>query len=353
MKLQHTELMALFAELAPDPIFRFDNTGKIVLANNSAHKISPHRMLLGEHINTVLPFMEKYNIEDIIKNGKTFTETTVIVENHYQFLVTGIPKLNVCQVYGRDITDLKRTERELKIALEKADESRRLKEYFLSQISHEIRSPLNIIIGYADLFVHDKGLDEEKKHAYLAMINNSKRLYRTFDLLINMSQIQTHQYQPRFENVDLNTILKTIKNEFESHAEEKKIKFIINSKVEDAVVTADHYSVTQALIQLVDNAIKFTDYGKVEVLVDKRGNNLVIEVADTGTGISEEYLEKLFTPFTQANMTYSRLYEGTGLGLTLVKHFVELNKAEIKVKSEPGRGSVFTIVWKGDLRWKS
>lgn len=123
--------------------------------------------------------------------------------------------------------------------------------------------------------------------------------------------------------------------------------------MEDAVVTADHYSVTQALIQLVDNAIKFTDYGKVEVLVDKRGNNLVIEVADTGTGISEEYLEKLFTPFTQANMTYSRLYEGTGLGLTLVKHFVELNKAEIKVKSEPGRGSVFTIVWKGDLRWKS
>ncbi|MCX7798267.1 MAG: ATP-binding protein, partial [Melioribacter sp.] len=351
LKLQQTELMALFAELAPDPIFRFDNTGKILLANNSAHKISPHRILLGEHINTVLPFMEKYNIEDIIKNGKTFTQTTVIVENHYQFLIAGIPRLNVCQVYGRDITELVKAERELKAALEKADESRRLKEFFLSQISHEIRAPLNIIIGYADLFVHDKGIDEEKKQAFLAMINNSKRLYRTFDLLINMSQVQTHQYQPRFENVDLNTILKIIKNEFETHAEEKKIKLIINSKVENAIITADHYSVTQALIQLVDNAIKFTDYGKVEVLLDKRGNNLVIEIIDTGIGISEEYLERLFTPFTQAKMSYTRLYEGTGLGLTLVKSFVELNKAELKVRSEVGRGSVFSIIWKGDLKW--
>ncbi|MEJ5351554.1 MAG: ATP-binding protein [Melioribacteraceae bacterium] len=353
LKLQQTELMALFAELAPDPIIRFDDKGKIVLANNSAHQIIPHRMLLGERIDTVLTFMKDYNIEDIIKNDKTITCTSSIAGKQYQFLIAGISRLNVCQVYGRDISELKKTEHELKIALEKADESRKLKEYFLSQISHEIRSPLNVIIGYADLFSNDKDIDDEKKHAYLAMINNSKRLYRTFDLLINMSQVQTHQYQPRFEKVDLNAVLKTIQNEFESHAEEKKLKFIITSKVDDAIITADHYSITQALINLVDNAIKYTEYGKVEVMLDRKDGNLIIEVSDTGIGISEDYLEKLFTPFTQANMSYTRLYEGTGLGLALVKHFLDLNKAEIKVKSEPNRGSVFTITFKEGLRWKS
>ncbi|MEG8947966.1 sensor histidine kinase [Rosettibacter firmus] len=353
LKNQQTELMALFAELAPDPIFRFDNKGKIILANNSAHKIIPHRMLLGEQVDTVLPFIKEFDIEDIIQNGKTITYTDSLAGNPFQFLIAGIPKLNVCQVYGRDISELKKTERELKIALEKADESRKLKEYFLSQISHEIRSPLNVIIGYADLFANEKDITEEKKHAYLAMINNSKRLYRTFDLLINMSQVQTHQYQPRFEQIDLNAVLKAVYKEFESHAEEKDIKLIVNSKNNDAIVIADHYSISQSLIQLVDNAIKYTEHGKVEITLDKRENNFIIEVADTGIGISEEYLKKLFTPFTQANMSYTRLYEGTGLGLTLVKHFLDLNKAEIKVKSEPGRGSVFTIILKGDMKWKS
>lgn len=353
LKNQQTELMALFAELAPDLIFRFDNKGKIILANNSAHKIIPHRMLLGEQVDTVLPFIKEFDIEDIIQNGKTITYTDSLAGNPFQFLIAGIPKLNVCQVYGRDISELKKTERELKIALEKADESRKLKEYFLSQISHEIRSPLNVIIGYADLFANEKDITDEKKHAYLAMINNSKRLYRTFDLLINMSQVQTHQYQPRFEQIDLNAVLKAVYKEFESHAEEKDIKLIVNSKNNDAIVIADHYSISQSLIQLVDNAIKYTEHGKVEITLDKRENNFIIEVADTGIGISEEYLKKLFTPFTQANMSYTRLYEGTGLGLTLVKHFLDLNKAEIKVKSEPGRGSVFTIILKGDMKWKS
>ncbi len=351
LKHQQTELMALFAELSPDPIFRFDNTGKIILANNSAHKIIPHRMLLGEHINTVLPFMVNYDIEDIINNGKTFTQTATIVENHYQFLVTGVPKLNVCQVYGRDITELKKTERELKIALQKAEESRKLKEYFLSQISHEIRSPLNVIIGYSDLFLNEPNTSNEKKQAYLSIINNSKRLYRTFDLLINMSQIHTHQYQPHFEPIDLNSVIKTIQKEFESHALEKNLKLIINSRINEAIIIGDHYSITQALVNLVDNAIKYTEHGKVEILLDRQNNNIILEITDTGIGISEEYKEKLFTPFTQQNMSYTRLYEGTGLGLTLVKNFLDLNKAEIKVKSELGRGSVFKIIWKGEMKW--
>lgn len=343
--------MALFAELSPDPIFRFDENGKIILANNSAHKVLPHRMLLGEQIETVLPFIKDFNINEIIKNGKTITCEAQLGNNYLQFVLVGVPKFNICQVYGRDITNLKETEKQLKIALEKADESRKLKEYFLSQISHEIRSPLNVIIGYSDLFLHEKNIDPERKNAYLAIINNSKRLYRTFDLLINMSQVQTHQYEARFERIDLNAIIKTIQKEFESHAEEKNIKLNVVSNVNDAIITADHYSVTQALINLVDNAIKFTEHGKVDIIINRYDNNLAVEIADTGIGMAEEFQKKLFVPFTQANMSYTRLYEGTGLGLTLVKNFLALNKAEINVKSELGRGSVFTVTFKGDLKW--
>ena len=107
LRLQQAELMALFSELSPDPIFRFDFDGKIILANNSAHKIFPTRVLVGEQVDVVLPFIKTFDIHDIIAGGKTVNYTTLLGENYFQFLISGVTKFSVCQVYGRDITDLK------------------------------------------------------------------------------------------------------------------------------------------------------------------------------------------------------------------------------------------------------
>jgi signal transduction histidine kinase len=353
LKLQQAELMALFAELAPDPIFRFEETGKIILANNSAHTIFPHKILVGEHVEVVLPFIKSFDTQDLITHNKSVTYTTLLGDKYYQFIIAGVPKFKVCQVYGRDITDLKKTEKDLKAALVKAEESKKLKEYFLSQISHEIRSPLNVISGYSNLLMqelHDKS--SEYNDILRSIINNSKRLYRTFDLMLNMSQLQTGKYEARFERINIYALIYTIVNEFRTFADEKNLRLnIVNRLEDDTTVTADHYSIAQIFINLLDNAIKYTPLGKVEIFLYRENNNVCVDVRDTGIGISKEYQEKLFTPFSQADMSYTRPYEGTGLGLALVKLFIDLNRAKIKVNSEPGSGTTFTIIISGDKKW--
>jgi signal transduction histidine kinase len=353
LKLQQAELMALFAELSPDPIFRFDENGKIVLANNSAHKIFPHKILVGESVDNILPFIKSFDLHDIIVNGKTVNYTSLLGESYFQFIIAGVSKFKVCQVYGRDITDLKKSEKDLKEALVKAEESKKLKEYFLSQISHEIRSPLNVITGYSEVLMQDlQDKSKEYDEILRSIINNGKRLYRTFDLMLNMSQLQTGKYEARVERVNILAMTNTIVNENRSFADEKKITInLINRLESDNTVMADHYSLAQIFVNLIDNAIKYTSQGKVDVILYRENSNLCVDVRDTGIGITKEYLQKIFTPFSQADMSYSRPYEGTGLGLALVKSFLDLNRAKIKVNSEPGVGSTFTVILSGEKRW--
>jgi signal transduction histidine kinase len=351
LRLQQAELMALFAELSPDPIFRFEQTGRIILANNSAHKIFPSRILVGETVQIVFPFMKDYDIKEIIADSRTVNHTIRLGNNFYQFIIEGIKKFNVCQVYGRDITELKHTELELKNALSRADESKQLKEYFLAQISHEIRAPLNVIVGYSDILAEEL---KDITNADIAIIlrsmkNNSKRLYRTFDLLLNMSQLQTGKYDARFEKIDLYSMLETMFADFKSLAEEKNIIMHINKNIENgARVTADHYSISQVFINLIDNSIKYSSGGRIDVSVYKDGTNTSVDISDSGKGMSKEYIDKLFTPFTQEEMGYTRRYEGTGLGLAIVKSFLDINKAKIKVKSEVNKGTTFTITFNGE-----
>ncbi|MEW6701186.1 MAG: HAMP domain-containing sensor histidine kinase, partial [Bacteroidota bacterium] len=228
------------------------------------------------------------------------------------------------------------------------------KEYFLAQMSHEIRSPLNVIVGYADILADE--LSDEKKEELgkilRSMKNNSKRLYRTFDLLLNMSQLQTGKYEARFEKVNLFALLKTIQVELNSLAGERGLKLnLINRIEENVTVIADHYSLTQIFINLIDNSIKYTNEGKIDIVIYRENSSVCIDITDTGKGMSKEYISRLFVPFTQEEMGYSRKYEGTGLGLAIVKSFIDINRAKIKVKSEVGYGSTFTVIINGDKRW--
>lgn len=355
LKLQQAELMALFASLSPDPVFRFDEDGKIILANNSAHKVFPQRILEGENVKQILPFTQNIDFQKFIDEEKSLLDVLQIGKFYYQFLIIGIKKFKICQVYGRDITELKKTENELIEALLKAEESKKIKEYFLAQISHEIRSPLNVIVGYSDL------LKEELKEVnypnletiLLSMKNNSKRLYRTFDLLLNMSQIQAGKYEVHLEKIDLFYLLNSIHFEYSSIAEEKGIKFMINDTIGAPIyIYGDHYSIMQIFINLVDNALKYTKEGSVEIKISKtEDEDICTEIIDTGKGMSKEYVDKLFQPFTQEDMGYTRRFEGTGLGLAIVKNFVDLNNGKIFVESEINKGTTFKVILKGDKSW--
>jgi signal transduction histidine kinase len=246
-----------------------------------------------------------------------------------------------------DITIRKNVERELIRAKDKAEESDRLKSAFLAQMSHEIRTPLNVILNMTPLLESEfePKQDEELNILLDSMNSAGKRLQRTIDLILNMSAIQSGNYKPEFEIIDVVKEIEKMMREFKVQCEEKGLKLKMILGTSDAKVLADEYTFGQIFQNLINNAIKYTKEGKVEINIFDGTNKLNIAIKDTGIGISSKYLNKIFEPFSQEDVGQKREFEGNGLGLALVKKYVDLNKAEIKVDSEKGIGSTFTVTF--------
>lgn len=347
LQMQHTEMMALFSELSPDPVIRCDISGRILLSNESANDIFNKKILLGEYIENVFPIIKNFDIEKVIDYGliKNFEHT--VDGKHFQFVVAGVPKYNAIQIYGRDISQLKTTQQELKVALTKANASTKLKEEFLSRISHEIRSPLVSIQGYSELLKSQSDeFSPEYQNIFQSIENNSKRLYRTVELILNMSQVQTGSYESSFKEINIYNVVEKTFREFKSFADESKLDFSFDSQVDtETSIFADEYSVSQIVVNLIDNAFKYTRKGSISVGLYKENQSVKIVVEDSGVGISEKYLNNLFQPFSQEYSGYTRPYDGTGLGLALVKSFIDLNEAKIEVNSEINRGAKFIVTF--------
>ncbi len=248
-----------------------------------------------------------------------------------------------------DITEKKLIENELLRAKDKAEESDKLKSEFLAQMSHEIRSPLNVILNYNSFLREELAsqLTEEQKIALSSINSAGKRLLRTIDLILNMAALQSGYIDLNPVEVDLNSVLTVLAKEFKQTAQKRKIKFAFENKVKNSLVKGDEYIVTEIFENLIGNAIKYTSEGQVEVvLFENPERKLSVAIKDTGIGISEDYLPKLFVPFTQEETGYSRRFEGNGLGLALVKKYVEILDAKIKVESKKGKGTTFTVTFK-------
>ena len=249
-----------------------------------------------------------------------------------------------------DITERKKFEVQLIEARNQAVASNRIKSEFLAQMSHEIRTPINSILNFIELIKDEvlSYLDEEHLSFFHMIKTSSDRIIRTIDLILNMSELQTGAYEVFFKSLNIfKDIFPLLQEEYEMIAKEKGIEFIIHKRNDIPLIIADEYSVTQIFLNLVDNAVKYTEHGKVEVKVEGLKNNLLsVVIEDTGIGISKEYFPKLFEEFSQEEHGYSRKYEGNGLGLALVKKYCELNGAKILVESEKGKGSKFTVIFK-------
>ncbi len=249
-----------------------------------------------------------------------------------------------------DISERKRTEKELIAAKEKAEESDKLKSEFLAQMSHEIRTPLNAIVGNVE-YLNDtlnEQMNSDTRDSFEGIDLASKRIIRTVDLILNVAELQTSGYKPLFEKIDLNLdVLYKLYQEYLPSAKQKGLEFLYTCKEKVAIVNADGYSIAQIFANLIDNAIKYTIKGKVEILLGKNTNSeIFVEVKDTGIGMSKEFQQKLFEPFTQEEQGYTRSYDGSGLGLALVKNYCEINNAIIEVESEKNVGSTFRVIFK-------
>ncbi len=245
----------------------------------------------------------------------------------------------------------KQKEEELQKALKKVEASDKLKSEFLAQISHEIRTPINAIVGHISILQmeFEDSEDEMIVSALNAISAGGQRIIRTVELILNMAELQVGSYEPTYKKWDVfNLILKRVYLEYRPQALVKKLEIKLEECVCNAEEIVDEYSVRQIFANLIDNAIKYTEQGEINIrLYRNEKNKLVFEISDTGIGIDKEYLPYLYEPFSQEEQGYTRKFEGNGLGLALVKLYADLNNIEINVETEKNKGTKFTLIFNG------
>lgn len=251
------------------------------------------------------------------------------------------------QGYVFDITDIRKAQDEMREARELAEKSNRLKDAFIANISHEIRTPMNAIIGFSGIIRETlaESIDNETA-GYFSVINEAgARLMRTVDMILSLSKIQAGIMESKPAEINIDQTIASIITEHQPASAKKElpVSYINRSGVD--IIETDRYSFGEIVSNLVDNAIKYTHKGKVEIVAERdRGGELLIKVSDTGIGIAKEFRDRIFHPFVQEESGYSRSYEGVGLGLSIVKKFAEMAGFEIRLESEKGVGSTFTVV---------
>lgn len=248
-----------------------------------------------------------------------------------------------------DVSESKNYQELLIKAMEEAEKANRLKSEFLAQISHEIRTPVYAILSFASLLkeeVYNK-VSDETKEMFAHIENGSQRLIRTIDLIINAAQLQTKSYEVKNVKLDFTKdILSLAITELKFYARNRGIKINLINQIQNNEIYSDSYALMQIFLNLIDNAIKFSDGKDITIRSWEIDSvRIAVEVADQGVGISKEYLPYLFVPFSQEERGYTRKFEGNGLGLYIVKKYCDILGGEIKVESEKGKGSKFTVIF--------
>ncbi len=248
---------------------------------------------------------------------------------------------------SRDITRLKQVHEELIKANIEAEASNRLKSSFLANISHEIRTPLNSVVGFSNLLLAND-ITEEMKEEYIEHINyNSEKLLQIIGDIIDLSRLESSQIEISYEETSVNGIVNEVVEDARNviRRNEKSIILNVRNEFENTsdLIFTDRVWLKRVLSHLMDNAVKFTLEGSVELSYALDNDNLIFRIRDTGIGINKENLGRIFEEFRQEIDGHHRPFEGLGVGLTLAKEVVERMGGEIYVQSEKGVGSEFSF----------
>ncbi len=243
-----------------------------------------------------------------------------------------------------DVSQQRAAEEARQQAMQAAEKLGRARSEFLANMSHEIRTPLNGVIGFADIGYRNALNGEKARHAFSKIRQSGLMLLGVISDILDFSKIEAGKLHIESVETSLPEAIDAVLDIVYERATEKSLKLrVIKHSDMPNIVLSDPVRIQQVLLNLVTNAIKFTEAGSVTLELGKKDERLVFKVTDTGIGMSEEQLSRIFTPFEQADGSTTRKFGGTGLGLAIVKRIVDLMHGTITVTSEPGQGTTFEV----------
>ncbi len=307
--------------------------------------------LIMDRIRGMIYRLEQHEREKAASNSANAQE--VAQNTSLVLLIIGILGLLSCIAFIllilRDITRNNRYRSLLIRARKEAVQLARTKEAFVANMSHEIRTPLNVVLGFSEQLQHTPLLKQQQEHLQ-AIQSAGEHLLRIVNDVLDLSKIEAGKLHIDKVTFNLHTLLREVEQAFTLKAKAKGIKLscAADERLSQPLL-GDPLRLKQVLFNLADNAIKFTQAGQVSIYAspqaERRGQvEVKIEVSDTGIGISEEQLERVFGEFNQADDSIVRKYGGTGLGLSISKRIVEMQQGSISLRSTPGQGSTFTVL---------
>jgi signal transduction histidine kinase len=242
----------------------------------------------------------------------------------------------------------------LTIANQKLAEASELKSQFLANVNHELRTPVSAILGYGGLVLSDteSQISAAQKANLQDLLKNAERLFNLIDSLLDIATIEAGKLELQIEAVELEEIIRSVTSTIEASVDKNHVRLIRCVAPNLPVINTDRDKLKQILLNLLDNAAKFTERGEIRISASQQNGTLKLEVADTGIGINNEYLNQVFEEFRRGESSSIKKYRGTGLGLAIVKRLVGLLGGNIGVSSTVGEGSIFTVTLPMDYKGK-
>jgi len=353
--------LSAILENTQEPIWSVDRNYQLLFFNSAFKERVKHFLKIvisdGMSIEERHPTLETAEawrqLYDRALIGERFTERFSVVNSDdrpYEFSFNPIysnGEITGVSVFGKDVSERLEFEQQLLEAKEKAEEMNRLKTSFLANMSHEIRTPMTAILGYASL-IKESSDDVEINYFAQTIERAGSRLLETINGILDLAKIEANkiELEPQLVSVaaEIDRVIKLLYPIAEQHG----LQLIVEHVSGPLITQIDPQFFNRILTNLIGNAIKFTEHGRIivesDVLYNEAGSWFVVRITDTGIGISEEFLPHVFEEFKQESGGFHRKYEGTGLGLTISKRLAELMGGRLTVESLVGKGSVFSIV---------
>ncbi|HEV8343657.1 MAG TPA: ATP-binding protein [Candidatus Binatia bacterium] len=319
------------------------NRKTLILMASFAAALIVLALLLGFVISWsfILPVQEAHGFLSQVAKGKF--DTTINVPNRDEFGALANRMNQMSEQLHRLYESQRRGSQELQRLNDQLQQASKAKSDFLANMSHELRTPMNAILGFVEMLLDEiyGEVPPDLREPLTDIQTNGKHLLRLINDVLDLSKIEAGRMELVLAEYSVQDVVETVRSSLQSLALEKGLGFVAAAQDDIPLGYGDGRRITQCLMNLVGNALKFSKRGRVSLWVEQQGDNLVYRVSDTGIGIPKDQVENIFTEFQQLDTTITREFAGTGLGLNITKKFVEMHGGRIWVESELGKGSTF------------